>query len=393
MTEPHSAFSLLGQAAWERFRDRRAYEWKIFFGVWAGFGTISGFVLGSERSFPQGAATLALLASVSVFLILALIWVPWIQNGNHRDQKTSYYWYSAVERSSGHELPIPLRPNSTWPRFPGPEMQEASVPPRTWLQRWLKDLSNCYFGKSGLHLAPIGQITITAIICAAFPLSFLAVSTSQLVPPEPQQAAAVEYADVFRWGMSVAVPALSGLVGILIGARLTSRRERGQRRHEFISRQLRELYSPLLGLRNEIRMRSEFRVKVHDAANSAWQEECERVRPMGFEALDRFSKERFPEFGRILDYDSQRLSEDLVPLYRQMLKILRDNLWLAEPETRNHFRQLLEFVDVWDRSLAGALPHEVLAKLGHREMQLSPFYSHIQEVHDRLRWQLTSGTS
>src|SRR2546427_9488865 len=30
------------------------------------------------------------------------------------------------------------------------------------------------------------------------------------------------------------------------------------------------------------------------------------------------------------------LREDLVPSYRKMLAILRDNLWLAEPETRSY---------------------------------------------------------
>jgi hypothetical protein len=52
--------------------------------------------------------------------------------------------------------------------------------------------------------------------------------------------------------ITVAVPAISGLVAVLFGWWLASRREASQRRYSFVERQLRELYSPLLAIRSEI---------------------------------------------------------------------------------------------------------------------------------------------
>lgn len=60
-------------------------------------------------------------------------------------------------------------------------------------------------------------------------------------------------------------------------------------------------------------------------------------------------------------------------------------MWLAEPETRKFFPQLIEFVDVWDKILADKLPRSITTTIKHTEQNLIPFYEHIAEVHDRLR--------
>ena len=200
-----------------------------------------------------------------------------------------------------------------------------------------------------------------------------------------------EYLELGRWTFSIVIPALSGLVGVTIGAWLTSRRERTHRRHDFISQQLSNFYSPLLGLRTEIRMRSEFRVRVHETANAAWVELCEAARRVNTETLERLSRERFPEFDKILEFDNARFINELLPAYRRMVTVFRDNLWLAESETRDHFPNLLEFVEIWDRSVADSLPREVLTRLGHNEKALQPLYNNLQETHDALRSQLAAG--
>jgi hypothetical protein len=194
-----------------------------------------------------------------------------------------------------------------------------------------------------------------------------------------------------RWGLSIAVPAAAGLFGVIIGAWLAGRRDRQQRRHDFVTQQLRHFYSPLLGLRSEIRMRSEFRLKVHDIANSAWQTLCGDARKVGPEALAGLSKERFPEFDKIIKYDNRQLVDRLLPAYRKMVEIFRENLWLAEPETKAHFAKLLEFIDIWDRSVEDSLPREVLVLLGHDEKSLEPLYKNLQETHDSLRSRLAKG--
>jgi len=200
-----------------------------------------------------------------------------------------------------------------------------------------------------------------------------------------------EYLEIMRWAISIAVPALSGLIGVLVGAWLSGRRERAQRRHDFIAQQLGEFYSPLLGLRTEIRARSEFRVRVHGEADAAWRELCEAARRISVDELQRLTNERFQQFEKIIEFDNQRLTNELLPAYRKMVSLFRDNLWLAEPETRVHFPRLLEFVDVWDRSIAEALPREVLTRLGHDERLLDVLYADLQATHERLRQRLAQG--
>lgn len=59
---------------------------------------------------------------------------------------------------------------------------------------------------------------------------------------------------------SVLIPALFGLVGVVLGAWLTGRYERKRRQLDFLKAQLQEFYSPLLGLRAGIRSRNELRL-------------------------------------------------------------------------------------------------------------------------------------
>jgi hypothetical protein len=105
--------------------------------------------------------------------------------------------------------------------------------------------------------------------------------------------------ELMRWVISIGVPALSGLVGVIIGAWLTGRRERSQRRLAFVEKQLKDFYSPMLGLRNEIRMRGKLRVRIHDAADAVWKELCEQARQVSVEALERLSRTRGPDFTKL----------------------------------------------------------------------------------------------
>jgi len=82
----------------------------------------------------------------------------------------------------------------------------------------------------------------------------------------------------WQWVFSVMLPALAGFAGVLVGAWLTARRERERRRYSFIQRQLQELYSPLLGLRLEIRLRSELRNRLSSVADTEWKRLCQEVR-------------------------------------------------------------------------------------------------------------------
>jgi len=199
--------------------------------------------------------------------------------------------------------------------------------------------------------------------------------------------------ELIRWGISIAVPAVAGLVGVAIGAWLTGRRERRQRRLAFLERQLKDFYSPMLGLRNEIRMRSELRVRIHDTAGRVWKELCERAREVSVDTLGSLSRDRFPEFAKLIEYDNKQLQDELLPAYREMIKLFRENLWLADPDTRTYYQPLIEFVELWDRWLEKSIPGEVIERLGHSEEALQPFYAHLQQRHDSLRGRIEAGAA
>lgn len=207
--------------------------------------------------------------------------------------------------------------------------------------------------------------------------------------PSPEQ----QSFELVRWAASIAVPAISGLAGVIIGAMLTSGRERKQRKLAFLEKQLSTFYSPMLGLRNEIKTHGAFRVRVQNEANAAWAQLCSETESLSIEALQHITNERGPEFKRIIDYDNNKLHEDLLPAYRKMVELFRECYWLAEPETRAFYGDLLEFAEVWNRWIDKALPVEVLKRLEHGEDNLISFYEHIEQTHNAIRQKLKDGTT
>lgn len=196
--------------------------------------------------------------------------------------------------------------------------------------------------------------------------------------------------ELIKWSISLAVPALSGFVGVIVGALLTGRRDRKRHRLEFVEKQLHNFYSPMLGIRNEIRMRSELRVRIQGAANIEWAKLSERA-ANNVKALQNLESTRSPEFVRLIEYDNRQLEKELLPAYRQMAALFRDNYYLADEDTRVHYGQLIEFVELWNRRLEDSIPAEVSSNLGHSEAKLAEFYRHLQNKHEALRSKLDEG--
>jgi hypothetical protein len=191
-----------------------------------------------------------------------------------------------------------------------------------------------------------------------------------------------------RWIASIAVPAIAGLAGVAIGAWLTGGREKKQRQLAFLEKQLSSFYSPMLGLRNEVKTHSAFRVRVQNEASAALSQLYQNL---DVQERQRIAAERSPELTRIIEYDNDKLNEELLPAYRKMVELFRESYWLAEPETRAYYGVLVEFVEVWNRWIDKALPVEVLKRLEHSEDKLAPFYEHIERTHDAIRQQLKNG--
>lgn len=169
--------------------------------------------------------------------------------------------------------------------------------------------------------------------------------------------------ELIHWAVSIAVPSVSGLWGVVIGAWLTGRRDRSQRRLAFVEAQVKDFYSPMLGLRNEIGMLSELRARIQGTATVVWKELCQERLQISSEALGELSRTRTHEFTKLTEYDNKQFREDLLPAYRQMARLFRENLWLADPDTREHYEHVIEFVEVWDRWLAKSIPVEVTERL------------------------------
>lgn len=183
----------------------------------------------------------------------------------------------------------------------------------------------------------------------------------------------------------VAVPALSGLVGVVVGGWLTGRSQRKERRHAWLRRQLDEFYSPMLGLRERILAKSTSRLKVSQAADSAWSKLYDGA---SVQRQIQLEKEHGDKFGEMITYNNKQLFEELLPLYRKMVDYFSANIGLAEPATRAYFGEFVHFVDIWDRSETGDLPADVSRELGQNEKIWYPFYNDLSDNVQRLQDEL-----
>lgn len=158
--------------------------------------------------------------------------------------------------------------------------------------------------------------------------------------------------------------AITGLLGVYIGMWLTNRQTVTQRKLDFYEKQLRELYSPLVGVRKEIQILSEFRLAGAEASQKWWQKICERgkhIKDMD-KSVNFYDKEG-EKITTQIEYENKQLVEKIIPAYRQMVNIFKDNYWLAEEQTKEHFPTLVKFVEVWERYLSRTHPMDVIKEI------------------------------
>jgi hypothetical protein len=174
--------------------------------------------------------------------------------------------------------------------------------------------------------------------------------------------------------------AVAGLVGVALGGAIALYGKKRQRADEHIQRQLSEFYAPLHGIRRRILAKSELRVKSSGAHGAAWAELLAGPRATGDpELLKKTVEEKWPAFEEAQKYSEREWVQDIVPLYRKMVDLFTEKMWLAEPSTRQHFQTLVEFVEIWNRYLGGGIAPEALATLGHDENKVKPLYEDVAE--------------
>ena len=91
------AYMDCAEAAWKTLVDRRIYEWKISFGLWAGLGAFAGFILKGSTSLEP-----ATVIVVSVLLVIAggvytFWWTPAVRKRDAEEHATANYFWDLVE--------------------------------------------------------------------------------------------------------------------------------------------------------------------------------------------------------------------------------------------------------------------------------------------------------
>jgi hypothetical protein len=180
------------------------------------------------------------------------------------------------------------------------------------------------------------------------------------------------------WGLwQSGITGATGLLGVFVGALATLSGQKRIRKNERVKQQLEEFYSPLLGIRNEIRAKSELRTSLHSLAGAAYLQEVEvHNRNVPQDLKDKYDK--------LIQYSEDQLGKGLVPQYEAMVKLYLEKRWLAEDSTLKFDFVLVEFIEIWRRFLDDSIPTRVLQLLDHSEAKLKPFYDDLQKCFDDL---------
>jgi len=184
------------------------------------------------------------------------------------------------------------------------------------------------------------------------------------------------------------ISAVSCLGGIFLWAWLSNRNEQRRQKRAFIEKQVRELYSPLLNIRQQVRALSELRART--VAERVWEELCHEGRERGGpEALRQLNAERSTVFEAIVHDKNDQWRKDVLPRYKAMLQIFQEKMWLAEETTRERFQKLTVYVELWERGFNRTIPVEAVAWLNVREADLVPLYEELEQTFRNLRAKLT----
>lgn len=170
------------------------------------------------------------------------------------------------------------------------------------------------------------------------------------------------------------IPPIATLLAGYIGVRYGLKQIKIEKHLEFIEKQLKEFYSPILGRRKFIRAKSEFRKKVDTISGRQWEENAKKGIQQSIESVDNKIK-----------YNNRQLDEEFLPMYNEMLTIFKDNYWLAEPETKEFYNELVEYVEGWNRWKGKGVTNETMKEIGHSEEKLKPFYEELDKRTDILR--------
>jgi len=171
----------------------------------------------------------------------------------------------------------------------------------------------------------------------------------------------------------VIIPSVITFATVYLAYRFAVNQARTKRNTDLIEKQLLEFYSPIWGCIKRIHAQGELRAEISQASNTAWQKLCERS-PKPFLKHD----EEFKPYQKLIEYDNEQLTSEVIPLYDKALEIFTTQFWLSEESTRQYYEEFYRFVEIWHRYLNRSLPMDVLKEIEHGEEKLKPFYNDIE---------------
>ena len=173
------------------------------------------------------------------------------------------------------------------------------------------------------------------------------------------------------------LPPCATLLAGYIGVKFGLEQVKLQKRLDFIERQLRDFYSPILGIHQNISTKGKLRFKISGLHSKEWKDMSEKERD-----------KKLPFVEKVIEYDNDQWKKDLLPLYHKIADIFTQNYWLAEPETKEHYMKLIEYVEVWDRWLDKAITIQTVSELINDDNELEPFFKEIDYRSGILRKEL-----
>ncbi len=175
------------------------------------------------------------------------------------------------------------------------------------------------------------------------------------------------------------ISASAGLLGVIAGGFLTTYAQSRARLNKHYRDQLQKFYSPILGLREEIRAKSESRARLQGMAETKFQD-------IAREATDK----EIADYSGVGEYGNQQFKEEMIPTYEEMAKLFKERMYLAEPSTRSHYSKLVDLVEIWKRFLANTLPCTLANEIVRSAIELRPFYEDVEKNFAQLQKKLSS---
>ena len=132
-------------------------------------------------------------------------------------------------------------------------------------------------------------------------------------------------------------------------------------------------------------------MKVVRTISHLHERQTQEIRQQGHEAVHHATMESLNKLAVAKNHERQIFCDTVMPAYRKMLAVFREKIWLAEPATRDCFTPLVEFTDIWERTLVDTISPDIVTAMGHDAQNLRSLHRNIESTHDRQRQRLMRG--